>query len=356
VFGDHTPSQALRAGIPYIAISILYVCVRLIVMPERAEMADTDIQVNPYAYASNNERRATEIATSIKYLKLLLIPHPLSSDYSYNQIPYNDFSYPLVWIAILTYIALIVSMIYYVMRKHVLGFALAFFAVNFLLINNFIFNIGATIGERLIFHASIGFSIAVAYLLVKLCERLPTLQMQRAVLLAVFAIVLALYSFKTIERNPDWKNDASLFLRDIETSPNSFLVNTNVATILINGADEERDPALRLEHLHKGIGLLKRAVTMQSNYVLGYLNLSVAYLKLREPDSVIYNLEIVRGLFPFHPQLPQMYYYAGMDYFDDKAYLKANAALRMAANLDTTFAEPRKQLAIVDSLMRVNKN
>ncbi len=53
-----------------------------IVIGPRNDISDNDIQINPYAFATSNEKLATEIATSLNYLKLLLVPRPLSSDYS----------------------------------------------------------------------------------------------------------------------------------------------------------------------------------------------------------------------------------------------------------------------------------
>jgi hypothetical protein len=62
--------------------------------------------------------------------------------------------------------------IYLVRRRNVLGFAIAFYLVNLLLVCNLIFNIGGTMGERLIYHSSVGFAIATAYLMYLLSVRL----------------------------------------------------------------------------------------------------------------------------------------------------------------------------------------
>jgi uncharacterized membrane protein YagU involved in acid resistance len=78
-----------------------------------------------------------------------------------------------------------------------------------LLVNNLVFDIGATMGERLIYHSSVGFAIAVAYFLVKGAEKIQPVKTGHAVLAGLMVVVTALYGFKTIDRNKAWKNDSS---------------------------------------------------------------------------------------------------------------------------------------------------
>jgi len=234
---------------------------------------------------------------------------------------------------------MVTACIYFIRIRHVLGFALAFYLINLLMVCNIVFDIGATMGERLIFHASVGFVIVISWLLVTGISTIRGLRVQRTALAGVLVVVIALSACKTIERNKDWKNDSTLFFKDIEVSPNSFLVNVNVATMLVNQSDYEKNEPVRIANLRRGVRLYTRVINMQDNYVLGYLNRSIAYLKLGEADSMVADLERVKRLYPIHPQLPEMYYHAAMLYFDHKDYPKADSAMHMSQRLNPNVPE-----------------
>jgi len=334
LFNNYPIRKSIVASLSYFAIAVIYLVIRWQTLgPARSELADNDIQINPYAYASATEKLATEIATSMRYIKLLIFPHPLSSDYSYNQIPYKDFSHPLVWLSLIFHLSLFGGLFYFLKKRSVLCFAIAFYLLNLLMINNLIFDIGATMGERLIYHASVGFIIATAYLLVKGIEQIKPARIGKASFTGLLLVIILLCGFKTIERNKDWKNDETLFFHDVNVSPNSFLVNANVACMLVNKSDAEKDEKKRNEELHRGVALYTKVLGMQSNYVLAYMNRCVAYFKLQQPDSMIADLDQVMRLYPIHPQLPEMYYRAGMLYYTHKQYAKAAAALQVVLKL-----------------------
>jgi hypothetical protein len=72
-------------------------------------------------------------------------------------------------------------------------------------------DIGATMGERLIFHANIGFCIAAAFGLLKLFQWLGEKngKVQTVTLYGMLLLVVFFAGLKTWERNFDWKNDIS---------------------------------------------------------------------------------------------------------------------------------------------------
>ena len=344
IFDKETLIKSMKATLPYLAVAVVYLLIRWQITGPRNELSDNDIQINPYALASPAEKLATEIATSLNYIKLLLFPHPLSSDYSYNQIPYKDFSAFAVWFSTLVHLALAGLFVYFFRRRSVLCFAIGFYLLNLLMVNNFIFDIGATMGERLIYHASVGFVIAVAYLLLAFVEKIPAVPVRKFSLTALLAVVVVLCGFATIARNPDWKNDDTLCSKDINTCPNSFLLNANVACMLVNKSDDERDGPVKTAHLQRGVALYTKVIGMQKNYVPGYMNRSAAYFKLNEPDNMLADLDTVYSIYPIHPQLPAMYYHAGILCLDKKQYGKAEIALQNSLKLNPNSGEVRKAL------------
>ena len=347
--------KSMLNTLPYLAITLVYLFIRLQILGQRSELSDSDIQINPYAWASGAEKLATEIATSLNYLKLLLFPHPLSSDYSYNQIPYLEFTNPLVWLSLVVHLGLFGGFFYFLKKRPVLSFAIAFYLINLLMVCNLFFDIGATMGERLIFHASAGFVIGMAYLLVKGIEKIKAISIRKTALAGLMLVVIVLCGFKTIERNKDWKSDATLFFQDIKVSPNSFLVNVNVATMLVNQSDYEKDEQKRIANLHRGVALLTRVLKMQDNYVLGYMNRSVAWYKLGMADSMTADLNRVLKLYPIHPVLPEMYYHAGMLYLANRRFVLADSAMHRSYYLNPRVQDVKNEIKIIEDSLALVK-
>ncbi len=334
LFRKESLKASIIASLPYVAVAVVYLMIRWQVIGPRSELSDNDVQINPYAFASYTEKIATEISTSLNYLKLLLFPHPLTSDYSYNQIPYKDFGNLLVWLSVIVHVLLFYGAFYFFKKRSVLCFAIVFYLLNLLMVNNFLFDIGATMGERLIFHSSVGFAIAMGYLISRYTKKIQTEKIRWVTIGAVMLTLVVLCGFKTIQRNKDWKNDTTLFFKDVNTSPNSFLINENVATMLVNSSDFEKDETKRVADLHRAIKLFTRVLSIQDNYVLGYMNRSIGYLKLSMPDSMVADLNKVKALYPIHPQLPEMYYHAGTLYKSMSEYSKAEMTLRIGLELN----------------------
>jgi tetratricopeptide (TPR) repeat protein len=315
LFNGFSIAKCFTATLPYIAVVAAYLKMRFSIVAPMNESSDNDLLNNPYANADKTEQVATKISTSLNYIKLLLFPHPLSSDYSYNTIPYKKFSHPQVWASLIAHGGLFYGLFYYFKKRHVLAFALAFYLLNLLIVCNLIFNIGGTMGERLVFHSSVGFCIAVAWLLYKAMEKIKPAASGRLALAGCIVLITALYGFKTIDRNTAWKNDETLFSEDIKTTPNSVLVNSNVASSFINKAEAEPDSVKKFESLRTGIKYYNKVLEIHPTFVSGFMNRGVAYLKLTMPDSAKANYDMAMKLYPNYPKLYEVYYNLGVCYY-----------------------------------------
>jgi len=314
IFNGYSIKKSLIAFVPYLAIIAAYMALRLSIVAPMGENSDTEVLNNPYVFASFPEKLATEIATSLNYLRLLIFPHPLSADYSYDSIPYKDFMSPWVWLSLLVHGGLVVVMFTEFKKRSVLCFAIAFYLLHLALVCNIFFDIGATMGERLIYHSSVGFAIAAAYFIIRAVEKVrPGAVAQRS--LAVFILIIVVLSgFKTIQRNAEWKNDNVLFAADVKTVPNSVLVLGNVAASNITLADEKKTEKEKNECLYKAIELLNHAILIHPKFVAGFLNRGIAWYKLGDMVKAKANLDSARALYPNYPTLPGIYKIIGNDY------------------------------------------
>ncbi len=344
-------------------VVLFYLAMRLVAVKLTPGVPDTEILNNPYLLATGEERFMTKAFVLLKYIGLCWFPHPLTSDYSFNTIQYRHFT---SWDSILS-IVLHLSLAYYgfklVLRKHIMGFAIAVYFAFLLMIGNILMDIGATMGERLLFHSTIGFCIALAWLILKGFDMLPNMAF-KAKQVAFFLLLGAmtfLYGCKTWERNWDWKNDITLFLKDVEIIPNSVLVLGNAGARYIDLADTKtfvENPAdttlvqlkelspnptepnygtieklgqkvkpkigsievyhvdsvekvsfnkKRVAFLEKGLKYLKHAIELHPRYVNGYLNLGLGSYKLGRDRDALYYWKHAEHLYPNNPYLKNYY-------------------------------------------------
>jgi hypothetical protein len=329
LFNNFTIKKSILAFLPFIVVIGVYLMMRYHTMEPVSEGSNDEVLNNPYLFATSNEKLATEISTCLRYIKLLFFPYPLSADYSYNTIPYVDFTDLMVWVSFIIHTSLLLAMVAFAKKAlnanksitffginmdavslstaRILCFGLAFYFLHFILICNIVFDIGATMGERLIYHSSVGFAICVALLLVKGFEKIKIVSVSQWSLGAFMLIIIVLSGFETVKRNADWVNDSTLFGADIKTVPNSVLVSANVAASYITISDLQKNDSVRKDYLVRAVALLDHTLSIHHKFVAAFLNRGIAYYKLGDVDKAKANMDTVRSLYPTYPVLPGMY-------------------------------------------------
>jgi len=355
LFNNDPIKRCLLATVPYLAIAIVYIVIRLLVSYPLTDIVDNSIRNNAYAYATGSEATATKVATSLNYFRLLLFPHPLSSDYSYHSIPYKDFSHPLVWLSVLFHLLIVAGIIYFTKKRHPLAFALAFYLLNLLLVNNWLFNIGTTMGERLIYHASVGFAIVAAYLLYYGAGKIKPTALRLSVVSAFMLVILTLSAFKTIQRNTQWKNNFILSLNDLKVMPDSYFLNENMAIMYNNRSGHESTERDSIEDLHKAIGYINKLIQIDNRNEIGYVYKYLAYFKLKQSDSLISNLDKVRAINSSYPELWKMYFDAGVLFYKSARYREALNAWQTALQIKPDYANAQNAINILYSYGLVKK-
>jgi len=302
--------QSIIKSVPYYAATALYMIMRVKAVGLGASAPSPDVLNNPYLFATPVQKLATEIEVLNHYLRLLFFPHPLSSDYSYSTIPYTDFSDMKVWLSIIIHVGMIMLTIVLFFKRHILSFALAFYWMHLAMVSNLVMDIGATMGERLIYHSSFGFALILGWFINKAFEKINEPKKKLNVGIGLGVVVTLLCAFKTIERNAQWKNGTTLFINDALTVPNSAMVNGNVGKAYIDLSEKEENKdneQIQKEYLNKAIFHLSKSVEVHKRYVNGYLNLAVAYYKIGEIEKAETNWNIARDLYPNNPFLIRSY-------------------------------------------------
>lgn len=304
---DKKPAAAIMGTIPYLGVFFVYLLLRGNAVGFHKPPPSADLLSNPYLYATHAEKIATEWFVMGKYIKLLFFPYPLSSDYSYYQITYHNFSDITVLLPILIYIGIFVWGILLFKKKSILSFAVFFFLLNIFMVSNFLLDIGATMGERLVFHSSLGFVIILSYYLFKWISKKP-LQTKKNIVIGIASVLGVVCFGENVIRNAQWKDDTTLFIHDVGVVPNSCLANNNASWGYLSLSEEQGNTVDQAKaYLDSSKKYSLRALRLNPKYEAAYLNLGGVYFHQGLLDSARYCWDMVGKLHPNHPSLPAKY-------------------------------------------------
>ena len=334
---DRSPISAIKAGIPYFATFCFYLFLRYNAVGFHQGVPTSNVLVNPYYYATHMQRIATEWFVLGKYLGLLFFPYPLSADYSYYQIKYHDFTDITVLLSILIYVAVLVWGIILLRKKSILSFAIFFFLFNVMMVSNFVLDIGATMGERLVFHSSLGLVIILSYYIVKALSRANStgvqmsLQTKRSLLIGLMSVVGVVCFGETVVRNAQWKDDTSLFIHDVGVVPDSFLVNSNAAGGYLKLSERQGNTIPEAQAYLDSVKKYSfRALKFFPNLDAAYNKLGGVYLHLGQLDSAQYYWDLAEKYHPNYLPLKSNYALLSHMYFSKALEVGKTGNARLA--------------------------
>ena len=294
-------SQSLKKNIlPFVFLLIpviVFLIIRNIVLSEN----DSTYIVTPLEnllLSTNNiaNRIATEIKIMGDYILLLIYPKNLLYDRSYGQIKIVNFSDIKVILTLLFLIFASIFCFIKILKKDLIAFGILIFIITMSLFSNFIFTIGVAMADRFLYFASLGFAFIIVILLLKITKTKLSFEKYRSISnffnsnIKLFAFLIPLilfYSFRTIERNKDWKDNITLFSNDLIKMPNnsrahSFYGNELIRTVAFN----ETDSTLKRNYYLRSVNELKRSVYIYPNQSAEvFESIGIGYLKLKEYDS-----------------------------------------------------------------------
>jgi tetratricopeptide (TPR) repeat protein len=236
----------------------------------------------PFLYASSTEAFATKIFVQLKYILLLFFPYPLSYDYCYNQIPYADLTDPRFIASALIISALLAFAILRFRKRNIVSFGILFYFISISIVSNFVFGIGAPMGERFLFQASIGFSMIVGYLMTEFIQKTSfySESFRTGMTIFLLTVLVLVCGYITIERNKDWKDNKTLFMADVYSAPNSIRTNTNAATTeYFDLLPLAKDQAQRKMLTEDAISKYRKTIAIDSSFPDPYTNLLIIYVQ-----------------------------------------------------------------------------
>lgn len=294
--------------LPFLAVSIIYLVMRDQFAGMIGDRVTTDIMDDPYMRSGLAEKMATIMLVLLYYLKLLVFPHPLSYDYSYNQIPTSSFADPLVILSVLIHLGLMITAFVLFNKQKTIAFGIIFYFATIFIVSNIVFNIGTSMAERFLYLPSLGFCMVMA-VLIRILFKLPergTVPL-RAKWILPMLIIIALASVKTIARNKDWQDNYTLYKADYLKVPNSARARLYYGIELISRYNRTQDP----RDIAEAIEQIKLSAEINPEFTYAYHNLGVAYQKINNHDEAI---ECYQKLLELEPDNANALYGLGISY------------------------------------------
>ncbi len=264
-------SQLAKVTAPLVLTGVLYLVIRTKVigffLSTGAEV--TNIMNNPFYGLSFGEKYATIFYTLLQYVKLLIIPHPLTHDYYPYQVPVLGWGSLWPWTSLALHLGLLYIALIGLQKKRIVSYAILFYFITLSIVSNIPFTVGATMNERFVYAPSLAVCLILAWLISrKLPEWFNEKKGEVNILsVGLLAILVIGYSAKTVLRTEDWRNAVTLNAAAVKYSPNSARANCFMGVALFEGKyRDETDPAIKYKMLDEITYYIERSLEIFPNY------------------------------------------------------------------------------------------
>ncbi|MEX2282875.1 MAG: hypothetical protein WEE89_10380 [Gemmatimonadota bacterium] len=294
-----------------ISAAVLYLAIRVDVLGSLS-----GLDAGPgLPFLREEHRILTALRTWPEYVRLLFFPKDLSNDYSPAVILPVESITPMAVLGALILVS-IIGLALLTTRHPEAGFPAAWFFITILTVSNLLFPIGVVLAERTLYTPSVAVAAVVAYAWQHLQPRWTP--QRRRLGYAGLILVVGLLSFRTVIRNPEWKNTDTILTTMIREHPESYRSAWLVA-----------DRYWRLGDLNRSAFYWEAAMRLwpRDSQLMGefaYFNISVQNWR-----RAIELLEQSRAMHPWVPRTHEMlaFSYISVSRYED-AHRAAQEAIR----------------------------
>jgi tetratricopeptide (TPR) repeat protein len=288
---------------------------------------------------------------------------PLNLNYYYVFEPVRSFGWQTA-VGLVLIAGLVVLMFLLRARQPMVAFSIAWFFLTLAPVMS-ISNVGENVfTERYLYVPSLGFCAIAAWGWLELRKRWPQ-PFAQLTLVAALIVLCVFYAAVIVRRNPEWKDDITLFTRTAEQSPHSATIQMNLGYIwFLHGRNDlaidyyNRSLALdanrALTHNNLGNSLvavgkhdeaishLRRALELKPDYWSAALNLGLAFAAKQEWNAAI---ESYNAALKLKPDFPEAWTALGLGLWNTRRPQEAIEAYRKAIAANPDYLEARINLA-----------
>ena len=321
-FTENKIQTILSRSALFLIPAVIYFLLRMMAMDSMTFGSDMLLINNSLmGAASVSERLATAISILGRYVGLLVFPHPLSYDYSYNQVPLVGWGSWRTLAALALYAGMAMVAFLGFRRKSPVSYSIIWFVVMLLLVANLHpkLMVGATMAERFVFSSTLGFCMVVGWLLYRYLKVGETFASAK-LFFVIIGLLTTFYSIKTITRNTVWKDAETLYLSGLKTAPNSARAHNHYGSHLLKKAEVTRDPNLRNQYFTQAIPNFDNALKILSEYGEAEYNKGVCFMALGNIEAA---RQTYQRILTYSPNYVDALNNLGVIYFNEKNYDKA---------------------------------
>jgi Flp pilus assembly protein TadD len=324
--------SALRRSLPYWCILGLYFLLRLRVLGFVVTRQRNWI-------LSRFEFGLTALNLMSAYCWKLVAPIHLNAYYVF--VPVRTLRDPRALTAILLLILAAVAIVYELRRAPLASFAALWIFITLIPALN-VYAVGRNVfAERYLYLPSVGFCFLIALMAARAGDALPV-RFRSFAVAVVLAAVLLLCAAQTFARNPVWKDDAALFTRTLESSPNAPFVQNMAGAVQPNNAIGQ-DSAV--SHYLRAISLAENeAPPNRLEMAIAGEGLASIYATRGEFEQALRALAQVRAAEPKDPQVDGE---EGLILMQANRWTEAQAALRRAVAITPNDANVLNALGLL---------
>jgi tetratricopeptide (TPR) repeat protein len=163
-------------------------------------------------------------------------------------------------------------------------------------------------------------------------------------------VILFLYSFKTIDRNPVWRNDYTLNTAGIQDSPRSSRNYHNLATQLLNSYALVEHDSLKRDSLYNlCIAEYKKSTELYPENYESYRDMGFVYQQKNEFEKSIESYDLA---LKYNPRDSKSLCNKGVVLFKQKKYEQSIDLFKQAIKLNPNYTTALKNLGISYALLQ----
>jgi len=303
------------------SIGILYLILRLTVFHFKGNALGLD--ANEVFYV----RFLTMLKALWRYFVVLVFPYGLHMERNFPWV--RDLADPAVWAGIAFVVTGAILAKKAIQKEKVITFAVIWFCISLFPVSN-IFPVNAIMSEHWLYLPSFSFALVSAYYITRIYE--DRSHAARIALNVVLVTILCYYSYVTISRNTEWRDEETLYLATLRNKPDSARVHYNMGNVYAERQEYE-----------KAIGYFEAAVRLDPDYAVAITNLGLAHFRLGEIDIAI---DSYRKALKIKPDLANAHNSLGIALQAKGKEDEARSEYEKAIEYDPFYADPHNGLGI----------
>jgi hypothetical protein len=298
--GKDTPWRDLKFALPLLGAAGLFLVIRGNVIGFSLGEPVMELLNNPFLELRNGvweplstgDRLATVMHTLWEYLRLLFAPYGLVHDYYPRAIPVMSWGSITPWLGLLLHLAMGLLVVLKFRRYPLASFGILIYLASLSIVSNVFFSVGTNMSERFLFMPSLGWALALTVLMAGLARRFG------GGIAWGFPVVALIFSLLTLNRNPVWKDNFTLFTTDVRKQPNSAKLLNAAGGVRLDRYQSlpETSRANQQQLLLDARRDLTRAVEIHPTYRNAFLLRGNAELLLKNYDAAIADYDYVLDL------------------------------------------------------------